>query len=98
MRLICAASTSSSVASVHTPSSPSSASLGSDSRNQRCWRRMAAAGREVEVKHAPARVGEVQHSCLDTSKLRGLGWEPAVTLHEGLGLTYEHIAAQGVAA
>ena len=59
---------------------------------------MAAAGREVEVKHAPARVGEVQHSCLDTSKLRGLGWKPAVTLHEGLCLTYEHIAAQGVAA
>jgi UDP-glucose 4-epimerase len=59
---------------------------------------MSAAGREVEVKHAPARPGEVQHSCLDAGRLRGLGWEPAVMLHEGLGTTYEHIMQQEVTA
>ena len=59
---------------------------------------MSAAGRDVEVKHAPARAGEVQHSCLDAGKLRALGWAPAVTLHEGLGRTYEHIMRQEVTA
>jgi UDP-glucose 4-epimerase len=59
---------------------------------------MSAAGREVEVKRAAARPGEVQHSCLNADKLRGLGWHPAVTLHEGLGRTYEHIMKQEVAA
>ena len=59
---------------------------------------MSAAGREVEVKHAPARAGEVQHSCLDAGKLRALGWRPGVTLHEGLRRTYEHIMQQEVTA
>jgi UDP-glucose 4-epimerase len=59
---------------------------------------MRAAGRDVPVKHAPARAGEVQHSCLDTTRLRALGWKPAVALHEGLGRTYEHIVAGEVAA
>jgi UDP-glucose 4-epimerase len=59
---------------------------------------MSAAGREVEVKHAPARPGEVQHSSLDAGRLRGLGWESAVMLHEGLGTTYEHIMQQEVTA
>lgn len=59
---------------------------------------MSAAGREVEVRHAPPRAGEVQHSCLDANKLRALGWKPGVTLHEGLGRTYEHIMQQEVTA
>jgi UDP-glucose 4-epimerase len=59
---------------------------------------MKAAGREVEVKHAPARPGEVQHSCLDTAKLRALGWKPEVSLEEGLRRTYEHIRRQEVPA
>jgi UDP-glucose 4-epimerase len=56
---------------------------------------MSAAGREVEIIHAPARPGEVMHSCLDASKLRSLGWAPASTLHQGLEKTYNHIMAQG---
>lgn len=59
---------------------------------------MRAAGKEVELKHAPARPGEVQHSCLDAGKLRALGWKPSVTLQEGLGRTYEHIMRQEVPA
>jgi UDP-glucose 4-epimerase len=59
---------------------------------------MKAAGREVEVKHAPARPGEVQHSCLDTAKLRALGWKREVSLEEGLRRTYEHIRRQEVPA
>lgn len=52
---------------------------------------MSAASVEVPVHHAPARAGEVMHSCLDAGKLRRLGWQPVVTLHEGLRRTYEHI-------
>ncbi|HEX6308899.1 MAG TPA: NAD-dependent epimerase/dehydratase family protein [Longimicrobiales bacterium] len=59
---------------------------------------MAAAGRQVELSYAPARAGEVLHSCLDTAKLGALGWSPAVTLHEGLARTYEHIIGQRVPA
>jgi nucleoside-diphosphate-sugar epimerase len=52
----------------------------------------------VSVRHAPARAGEVMHSCLDAGKLRALGWQPAVTLREGLGRTYDHIMGREVAA
>lgn len=59
---------------------------------------MRAAEREVGVRHADPRVGELMHSCLDTGKLRDLGWSPGVTLHEGLERTYRHIMAQEAAA
>jgi UDP-glucose 4-epimerase len=52
---------------------------------------MEAAGTEVPVVHEAARPGELQHSCLDASRLRGLGWAPAVTLHQGLEATYRYI-------
>jgi UDP-glucose 4-epimerase len=55
---------------------------------------MRAAGREVEVGYAAARPGELLHSCLDNSKLRGLDWAPAVTLQQGLETTYNHIMAE----
>jgi nucleoside-diphosphate-sugar epimerase len=45
----------------------------------------------VPVQHAAARAGELQHSCLDAGRLRGLGWAPAVTLHQGLETTYRYI-------
>jgi UDP-glucose 4-epimerase len=59
---------------------------------------MRAAGREVPVQYAAARPGELQHSCLDATRLRGLGWAPAVTLQEGLGQTYRHIVGPEVVA
>ncbi|MEX1183154.1 MAG: NAD-dependent epimerase/dehydratase family protein [Gemmatimonadota bacterium] len=57
---------------------------------------MRAAGREVEVRHEAPRIGELLRSSLDASRLRGLGWAPAVTLHEGLEQTYRHIMAQEI--
>jgi len=56
---------------------------------------MDVAGREVELRYAPARPGELLRSCLDNTRLRRLGWTPKVTLDEGLALTYHHIAAEG---
>jgi UDP-glucose 4-epimerase len=54
---------------------------------------MRASGREVAVRHAEARPGELRHSSLDASRLRSLGWEPRTSLGEGLRETYEWIAA-----
>lgn len=54
---------------------------------------MDASGRSAEVSHAAARPGELLRSCLDCARLRALGWAPGVTLAEGLGATFRHIAA-----
>jgi UDP-glucose 4-epimerase len=48
-------------------------------------------GREVPVRHADARPGELRHSSLDTTRLRSFGWAPASTLEDGLRTTYEYI-------
>ena len=48
-----------------------------------------AAGTSVETVFAPKRPGEQQESFLDASKARTeLGWEPVVTLSEGLAKTF----------
>ncbi|CAN5673894.1 SDR family oxidoreductase [soil metagenome] len=57
---------------------------------------MAAAGRDVDVNFAAPRPGELLRSCLATSKLRRLGWSPAVNLRQGLEITYRHITGQEV--
>jgi len=56
---------------------------------------MKVAGREVPVARADARPGELLRSCLDTSKLEALGWQPAGGLEDGLGATYAWIAGEG---
>lgn len=55
---------------------------------------MRVAGREVPVEHAPARPGELMRSCLDPSRLEGLGWRPAGSLEDGLTATYAWIAGE----
>lgn len=55
---------------------------------------MSVARREVPVEHAPARPGELLRSCLDASKLEGLGWRRAGVLEDGLLATYTWIAGQ----
>lgn len=54
---------------------------------------MVASGERVELRHAPARAGELLHSSLDVSRLRSLGWSPRGTLGEGLAETFRWIAA-----
>ncbi len=49
------------------------------------------AGREAEIVHAKARAGELRHSCLNSSKLQGLGWQPKHSVADGLRITYEFI-------
>lgn len=55
---------------------------------------MRAAGRTVEVVHAPARPGELERSALAVDRFAAAGWEPDRTLEEGLAATYAHIADQ----
>jgi UDP-glucose 4-epimerase len=51
------------------------------------------AGSSVEAEQAPARLGELQRSVLDTALAeRELGWRPKVSLEEGLRLTWESIS------
>ena len=48
----------------------------------------AATGYEHEPVHAPARPGEIRHSCLDARHAgRVLDWKPWTTLEEGLAAT-----------
>ena len=54
---------------------------------------MRAEGTTVETEHAAERPGELRHSALDASRLRGLGWRPQTDLADGLDATIRHIAA-----
>lgn len=54
-----------------------------------------SAGSSAEISFAPKRPGEQQESFLDAGKARMLlGWEPQVSLSEGLGRTFRWSAAQ----
>ena len=66
--------------------------------NQLADEMLAATGTDTPKDYAPARLGEVQNSSLDASKLRALGWAPRTALRDGLAATYAHIAGQGVPA
>jgi UDP-glucose 4-epimerase len=50
-------------------------------------------GQAKDREYRAARAGELRHSALDNSRLRGLGWLPRRTLEEGLRETFAHIAA-----
>ncbi|HUG42003.1 MAG TPA: NAD-dependent epimerase/dehydratase family protein [Longimicrobiales bacterium] len=58
---------------------------------------MAAGDRELGVEHAPERTGELRHSSLDVSKLRGTGWAPRTSLRDGLRKTLDHIEREMIA-
>jgi UDP-glucose 4-epimerase len=50
----------------------------------------ASAGSDVPKEHAPAKPGEQQRSVLGIERSRqGLGWEPRVSLDEGLDRTID---------
>ena len=56
----------------------------------------AAVGAETEAAHGPAKPGEQQRSCLDASRAeRLLGWQPSVSLEEGLGRTVAYFREAG---
>jgi len=51
-------------------------------------------GIRVPRSPAAARAGELRHSTLDVTRLRGAGWAPSRTLDEGLLETFEWIRAR----
>ncbi|MFI0424162.1 NAD-dependent epimerase/dehydratase family protein [Spongiactinospora sp. 9N601] len=53
-----------------------------------------AAGHEVVPHHAPPRPGELQRSALDSTAARtDLGWEPKVTISDGIAQVYSWVRA-----
>lgn len=44
----------------------------------------AATGRAIPARHVPAKPGEMPAVVVDIGRARGLGWEPSVTLQEGV--------------
>jgi hypothetical protein len=59
---------------------------------------LKATGRNVPVKNAPARAGELQRSAVDPGKIgKQWGWKPEVDLAEGLRQTYQWIVSQAAA-
>jgi UDP-glucose 4-epimerase len=56
----------------------------------------AAAGVDQQPEYAPARVGELQRSVLNSAKARAeLGWEPKVTVADGSKNVLDHIRQFG---
>jgi UDP-glucose 4-epimerase len=54
-----------------------------------------AANTSVPVNHTPARAGELPRSAVSNAKaVRELGWQPRVTLDDGLRMTYDFFAAR----
>jgi UDP-glucose 4-epimerase len=54
-----------------------------------------AAGADVEPELADLRKGELEHSCIDSSRAqRELGWKPEVSIREGLRKTYEALVEE----
>ena len=52
-------------------------------------------GREIVPKYGPEREGDIYKSMLSNSRARrGLGWQPATTLAEGLRRTYEYFCGK----
>ena len=53
-----------------------------------------ASGYDQDANYGPAKLGEVYRIVLDTSKAReGLGWQPTVSVVDGLRRTIEHFKA-----
>ena len=53
------------------------------------------AGADVDAKHAPERPGEQKRSAVDARKAqRVLGWQPKMSLRDGLTETYRYFAAR----
>ena len=53
----------------------------------------AAANTTIEAELAPLRAGELERSCLDSSRAREeLGWQAKIALEEGLATTYRAFA------
>lgn len=55
----------------------------------------AAVGISDRPRFAPARLGDIRHSCLDAAAARAaLGWRPTVTLDEGVRRTVEYFRSR----
>lgn len=54
-----------------------------------------ASGRSIPVSHVPAKPGEMPAVVVDNTRARGRGWEPAVSLAEGMRSTWQDFRPSG---
>jgi UDP-glucose 4-epimerase len=52
----------------------------------------AASGREIPAEHVPAKDGEMPAVVVDTSRARSLGWQPEVSLADGMAMAWADLA------
>lgn len=52
-------------------------------------------GFEGEIKHDPLKPDGTPRKLLDISRIKALGWEPKVSLEEGIRMTYIQYNAHG---
>jgi len=48
------------------------------------WEIVRLTGSRSEIRHGPARAGDIRHSTADSSKLRAAGWKPLFDVQAGL--------------
>jgi UDP-glucose 4-epimerase len=53
----------------------------------------AASGKAIPAEHVPAKDGEMPAVVVDNARARSLGWEPTVSLTEGMVTAWEDLAA-----
>ena len=52
-------------------------------------------GKDLKPQYAETRQGDIRRSMLSNEKAKtGLGWEPKVSLKEGLANTYDYFATK----
>lgn len=59
---------------------------------------LAATGSSSTIRHAPARPGDVRHSCASIDKLRAAGFRPSASLESGLAATIAHFREKSACA
>lgn len=58
---------------------------------------IAQAGSRSEIRHLPARAGDVRHSCANADALRAAGFRPVSSLAAGLGETLDYFRHRPIA-
>lgn len=58
--------------------------------NQLAGQLLRQAGSQSQIRHAPARSGDVKHSRASVARLLAAGWQPRHTLEDGLAATFDY--------
>ncbi len=54
----------------------------------------AASGQAIPAQHVPAKDGEMRAVVVDTSRARSLGWQPTVSLTDGMATAWDDLSVR----